>query len=190
MRADIATEKRDTRPGIRFGIGGGQWEQYFVDSPEQLNDFEEEEKYTQVGSSSSIGQEEVQFISIRYSRDSYIRFSPILTLRDLDEAMFLPLLNESLARRVKAIHVFANEYKLMELSHGISHTDSTAFEPNVPAAFTSEELADPWVRIRPRNASAFHLRFSDETPQRMFAPKKIQDSLPKLRAEKKANDGQ
>ena len=99
--------------------------------------------------------------------------------------MLLPLMNESLARKLKTVHVLANEYKLMEISQGDFQIDITAFEPNVPTVFTSEELADPWVRIRPKTASTFGLRFSEETPQRMFAPKQVQDTLPKRRPPKK-----
>lgn len=189
MRSDIAIEKRNLRPGIKAGIGGGQWEQHFDVSGAELPDIDKEEKYKQVGSSSAIGQDKVQFISIRYSTGSFIRFDPVFALRDFDEAMFLPLMNESLARKLKTVHVFANEYKLMEISEKDLQIDTTAFEPNVPVVFTSDELADPWVRIRPNMSSTFHLRFSEETPQRRFAPNQVKDSLPRRGTQKKNSGG-
>jgi len=190
MRADLAAEKRNLQPGIKAGIGSGQWEHYFDPSETELPDFGEDEKYKQVGSSSAIGLNQVQFISITYSKGGFIRFEPVFALRDFDEAMFLPLLNESLARKLKAVHVFANEYKLMEISQDNFQIDTTAFEPDVPAEFTSKELADPWVRIRPRPlASTFHFRFSEDTPQRRFAPKQVQDTLPKRRTPTKKSHG-
>ena len=103
--------------------------------------------------------------------------------------MFLPLMNESLARKLKTLHVYSNEYKLMEISQNDFQIDTTAFEPSVPAVFTHAELADPWVRIRPNMASAFHLRVSEETPKRLFAPKQIQDSLPKRKTQKNSSGG-
>ena len=40
---------------------------------------------------------------------------------------------------------------------------------SLPDAFTSAELADPWVCLRPSNySSAFHLRFDSKTPRRIF----------------------
>lgn len=189
MRSDITIEKRDLRPGIKAGIGGGQWEQHFYVSGVGLPDTDKEDKYKQVGSSSTIGQEKVQFISIRYSKDSFIRFGPMLALRDFDEAMFLPFMNESLARKLKTLHVFANEYKLMEISKEDLHIDTTTFEPDVPVAFTSDELTDPWVRIRPIISSTFDLRFSEETPQRRFAPNQVKDSLPRRETQKESAGG-
>lgn len=51
--------------------------------------------------------------------------------------------------------------------------DCGKVEPSFPATFTEDELADPWVRVRPNRASAFHIRFFEETPIRMFVPAQI-----------------
>ena len=47
--------------------------------------------------------------------------------------------------------------------------DASRFDLTVPGTFTPEELADPWVRIRPSTLSTnFRLRFKTTTPKRMF----------------------
>jgi hypothetical protein len=100
MRNDQAADFTE-QPGIKHGISGGQWESYVnlelknVDTSQD----EEDERYKQVGWSSSIGRDEVEFLSISYSKDSFIRFTPSISLRDLDKAMFLPLLNKTWQRK-------------------------------------------------------------------------------------------
>ena len=177
MRTDSALDFTEQKAGIKYGISGGQWEHYIDLEQKDVFD-EEEEKYICVGSSSSVGRDEIEFLSISYSRDTLIRFLPCLSLRDIDEAMFLPMANKSLANKIRAIHVFSNGYKLKEISHSDFIIDDTEFEPNVPAQFSSDELEDPWVRIRPANLiSAFHLQFFEETPKRMFVPDQVVNNL-------------
>ncbi|MCF6226668.1 MAG: hypothetical protein L3J22_10275 [Xanthomonadales bacterium] len=175
------TDFTEQKPGIKYGICGGQWEQHIELEDEKLDQNDnDEEKYIRVGSSSSVGRDEIEFLSISYSKDSFIRFFPVLSLRDLDEVMFLPIVNKSLASKIKAIHIYSNGYKLKEISHSDLKTDKTEFEPNIPVEFSSNELKDPWVRIRPSHiASAFHIRFFEETPKRMFIPEQVENSLKK-----------
>lgn len=180
MRDDIKEDFTLEISGIKYGISSGQWEHH-VDAEKQVSDDEDDEtneKYRQVGRSSSIGKDDVEFIGISYRKDSFIRYMPTISLKDLDEAMFLPILNKSLAEKVKAIHIYSDGYKIQELYSDDFSIDSSEFEPRIPAQFTDEELVDPWVRIRPSNlSSAFHIRFFEKTPKRMFMPEQVENSL-------------
>lgn len=184
MRSDPPKNTAEQRAGIRYGISGGQWEQYLELSNESTNELPEDtpEKYKQVGSSSSIGMDEVRFIRIQYDKDRFIRLLPTLSLWDINEAMFMPILNSTLATKIKCIHVFANEYKLLEITRSDFTIDETPFDPSIPVEFSDLELSDNWVRIRPTNASAFQFSFSDQTPQRTFSPRQTQNSLRKPNA--------
>lgn len=179
MRNDSDADFTEQKTGIKYGISGGQWEHYIDLEQESAVDDEddEEEKYTCVSSSSSVGRDEIEFLPISYRKGSFIRFFPGLSLRDLDEAMFLPMANKSLAEKVKAIHIYSNGYKLQEVSCSEFKIDNTEFDLNIPAEFTPDELQDPWVRIRPETASAFQIGFFDETPKRMFVPNQVENNL-------------
>jgi hypothetical protein len=179
MRQDSATDFTEQRTGVKYGVSGGQWEQHVEIEDDNHEAVEEEvERYTYVGSSSSVGQDSVEFLNVTYSKNSFIRFSPVLTLYDLDEAMFLPFCNESLATKVSSIHVFSNGYKLQEIRHSEFSIDRTEFDPNWPVEFSAEELQDPWVRLRPADlSSAFHLRFFESTPMRLSTPEPVRSGL-------------
>jgi hypothetical protein len=123
--SDKSDRMRDgVESGIKYGVSGGQWEQRidlesvkYGQADAGLNDSDEDEgsKFTKVGSS-FVGVDPVQLVAIRYSHDSFIRLQPRLSLRDLDEAMLLPILNKSLSVKVKAIHIDSNGYKLQKVS--------------------------------------------------------------------------
>lgn len=180
---DISTPARESRAGIKFGISGAQWEQH-IDYPDSTDEIsratpdEPPEEYDRVGTSSSVGIDMVRFISIQYAKGNFIRIEPVLSLRDFDDCMLMPILNRSLARRVKRIHVISNGYKLLEVSTDGFSIDETPFEPSIPIVFEQSELEDPWVRIRPHNSSAFRLSFSDEIPYRMFVSRQTRNTLP------------
>jgi hypothetical protein len=164
---------------------GGQWEMRIRENQPEPNsrsrpDEEEDDstyKYEPAGSFTSVGQDPVKTIRVRYSRDSLIRFMPGPTLQDLDGCMFLFCLNRTLAEKVRAIHIYANEYKLTEISVNGFRIDNSSFKSQVPLFFSDEELADPWVRLRPEMVSAFHIRFSQQTPKRFFRADEVTDSL-------------
>jgi len=63
-------------------------------------------------------------------------------------------------REVKAIHIYANQYKLTDIGAEGFRIDDSSFEARVPYLFSAQELADPWVRLRPNMASAFTYDFS------------------------------
>jgi hypothetical protein len=121
----------------------------------------------------------VRSIGACYSHDDpVIRFRPRLQLRDLDNCMFMPVLNRSLAEKLHSIQVFANDYKLADIGPDDFTIDGSPFEStNLFERFTPDELADPWVRIRPSNwFSAFELRFSSTTPRRMYPHEETHDT--------------
>lgn len=179
MRNDEPGHLRNNLPGIKHGISGGQWESYFDPNEEAENeDNGEQERYQQVGSSSSIGRDEAEFLAISYDKDGFIRFMPTISVRDLDQAMFLPFVNASLAEKIHAIHVFANGYKIQEIGPSDIQIDTSPCEPQVPIEFSEEELGDPWVKVRPSAmASTFRFSFFDKTPRRMYVPEQVEDSL-------------
>lgn len=176
MRKENASNFTEQTSGIKYGISGGQWEHCIDEATYQDDD---DEKYNCVGSFSSVGRDQIEFLHISYNKDGLIRLSPSLSVRDLDEAMFLPMMNKSLAEKVKAIHIYSNGYKIQEIQHADFGIDNEeGFDPSVPVEFSSDELKDPWVRIRPSIASsAFHIRFFDQTPKRMIMPEQIENSL-------------
>lgn len=179
MRSDLEGRTRAETPGIGHGVGTGQWEQRWESSAGVADESDEEkpEKYRQVGCSSSIGREAVEYIGIQYNKDSFIRFEPGLKLIDIDEAMFLPMLNRSLAEKLVQIHIYAGDYKLMELESSDIAIDPSEFDPRLPVMFAAAELQDPWVRVRPAGgSSAFRFRFSEHTPHRFYSSKKIEGS--------------
>ncbi len=160
------------RSGIGESICGGQWETRVSEDREVA---EKSQRFQPDRGFTSIGLKSTGAIHLRYSRDSLIRLAPEPLLKDTDECMFLFWLNRGLAERVKAIRIFANEYKLIEINqHGFG-IDGSSFEPEVPLFFSAAELADPWVRLRPRLASAFTIRFSEQTPTRFFRAAEVPD---------------
>lgn len=177
MREKQAANFTEQEPGIKHSIGSGQWEQRInVDKKNEVEG-EQDEKWINIGAGYSIGRSEVEFLPIAYSKDSFIRFYPVFSIRDLDGAMFLPFVNKSLAEKIKAIHVLANGYKLQEIQLSDINIDGAEVNPNFPVNFDVDELKDQWVRIRPKVSSTFHMRFFEHTPKRMLTPSQVKDSL-------------
>ncbi len=180
MRNDIDTDFSSQQSGIKYGIGSGQWEQYinFKDNDNESSEHDEEtEKWNQVGSGSSIGRDEVEFMPISYSKCNFIRFFPVISIRDLDDTMFLPFVNRSFAEKIKAIHIYSNGYKLQEITESDINIDATEINPNFPALFDDSELSDQWVRVRPKGSSTYHMRFFERTPKRLFVSSQVENSL-------------
>lgn len=161
------------RAGVEHSVGAGQWVQHFPSEDEQPS--QDEERYTQVGSSSAIGIDQTSAVRVSYECDSFIRFKPQHSLRDFDDCIFLPIVSAKLAQHIKRLRVFANGYLLLEVGSDQFHVDDTTFDPEVPVSFSQAELADPWVRIRPTIASAFRISFSEHVPVRLFAAKRAGD---------------
>lgn len=180
MRNDNDTDFSSQQSGIKYGIGSGQWEQHihFEDNDNESSEHDEEtEKWNQVGSGSSKGRDEVEFMPISYSKSNFIRFFPVISLRDLDDAMLLPFVNRSFAEKIKAIHIYSNGYKLQEITESDINIDTTEIDPNFPALFDDSELSDQWVRVRPKGSSTYHMRFFERTPMRVFVSSQVENSL-------------
>jgi hypothetical protein len=93
----------------------------------------------------------------------------VLSLADFDECMIMPVLNRSLASKIQHISIIANGYMLLDLPKEAFQIDNSAFELDLVDAFSDAELADAWVRIRPRTFdSNFTLSFSNLVPVRLF----------------------
>src|SRR5258706_6824573 len=103
----------------------------------------------------------------------FLRFQPRLTWTWM-VATYLPYMNASLAKKLKAIHVIANGHKLAEISADQIAVDASAFDSDIPPKFSKQELADPWTRIRGDRTSAFTLDFYSWTPKRRFASRTFQ----------------
>ena len=164
----------DKDRGIRHGIGSGQWEHHVDwtgrsskaetppdETPDNVDQASKaEEKWKRVGGASSVGMSEVAAIYATYSHDtSFIRFQPRILLRDLDGCSFIHYLNASLAAKLRAIHVLANGYKLAEFGLEQISIDPESFDHEIPPRFSTEDLADPWVRIRGKISSTHSLAF-------------------------------
>jgi hypothetical protein len=194
FRADIKGDKNEPA-GIAHGISSGQWERQVKLLDAEIADEESENKtallsakadgderekreFVQVGSGSSKGMDPVPVISANYSHDDPLfRFRPRLQMRDLNDCMFMPVLNQSLAEKLHSIQVFANGYKLADIGPDDFIIDRSPFKATVLDDFTPDELADPWVRIRPAHiASTFQLGFTSTTPRRMFGHEEPRDT--------------
>jgi hypothetical protein len=197
---DLEGRQKDDLVGIAHGIGRGQWEQHIklsisgetdeesdsrqsggsigVESRQEDERQRDLREYVCVGRGSSIGMDPVPSITTHYSHDDVlIRFRPRLQLRDLHGCMFMPVLNRSLAEKLHSIQVFANGYKLADIGPDDFKVDCSAYKSAAPGPFSTEELADPWVRIRPSQmSSTFYLQFTSTTPKRMYGYEEMCDS--------------
>jgi hypothetical protein len=195
FRAGVAADLRDEPGGIAHGIGTGQWEKHFKLQPPVGNDdgvgpdlarreadqeADDGQDLVYVGSGSGIGMDPVPAIVIHYDYDDpLLRVRPRLELRDLDDCIFAPVLNRSLAEKLHSIEVLANGYKLAYVGPDDFTIYDSRYDSTVPDAFTPEELADPWVQIHPSNLSSlslFNLSFLSATPRRMFVHDEIPDT--------------
>ena len=166
-RRDAATpEQLATSPetGIRAGICGRQWE-----IPRDDADV----KYHRTGSFTGVGLDRVECLSINYRQDEFVRSKRGIQLRDLNESPFVFWMSQTLAEKIKTIHIYANEYKLAEIAATGVSIDQSGYDVALPLHFTEAELADPWVILRPRGESVFYVRFSEQTPKRLFAASEI-----------------
>jgi len=170
--------------GIKHEIGQSYWEGHLLDAVENEQD-QSDEKHVLKGVRYSAGKDSIAFLDTAYYEpDSFFRSPPYLSLTDIDEAIYLIFLNRSLAQKVKAIHLYANHYKLKEYSASEFYIDESPYDITFPVKFFKDELCDPWVRIRPKGlSSVFCMRFSEETPKRLFNPLQIVDSLESTQAE-------
>ncbi len=130
-----------------------------------------------LNSFTSVGREKVHLPPIDFGfGGGLMRIPPYLALRDMDGCTFALFANRSLAEKIKVIHVSGNEYKLAEFTGKRIRIDEPNSPPYFPYPFSDQELRDPWVRIM-GGIGPFRLSFSDFTPQRMYEPELVSDSL-------------
>jgi len=172
-------------PGIVHGVGFCQWERKFdagmlreaksgADEEQPRDDRKRVELpgFTSHGGGSSVGPEEVSAITISYRKERHGVAFPDergITLRDLQDADSLPFVSRSLAQKVRRIRIFANGYMLDDMGPNDFHIDESATRPDIDDRFSAEELADPWVRLRPNRSSAYRFDFYGKTSRRMFS---------------------
>jgi hypothetical protein len=103
----------------------------------------------QSGGSSGVGVEKLERFAIAYQKEhSLLHFGDRFPLRDIDEAMIMPIINRSMAERIESFSLYANEYEILRVNKGEFRIDSTIFSPCIPAIFSDDETKDAWVRIR------------------------------------------
>jgi hypothetical protein len=171
------------KSGISQSMCGGQWEMRIPENQlegkeaENVDESADDYKYECAGTFSAVGRDLVKTIGIQYSQDTFVRLTPLPRLLDIDESMFLFHLNRSLAEKVSNIRIYANEYKLKEISRSGFSIEESKLKSEVSFLFSDEELADSWVTLRPPNESTFHIRFSEQTPKRIFHAEEVADAM-------------
>jgi len=163
--------------GILHGMMGARWERRIPastkDSSEESEpkkEENEEDTMKTIGTSRSIGLKNVRFVQAELGYGGGLfRLGPYLRLSDIDGCMLALFLNRTLSEKIKAVHIYGNEYKLGEYPAGAFHVD-TGFKKFTPGVlFTPDEQSDEWVRIM-SNGGPFRILFSQTTPVRMFEP--------------------
>jgi hypothetical protein len=158
--------------GINAGVSGIQFEMQATQSTDEES---RSIKYRITGSSSGIGISKLKRLPISFSKDSHIRFEPTMLFKDLDDSTFLPILSESFAHKVESMQVYCNGYILKEIKSGDFRIDTSDFDSHISEHFTEDELQDRWVRLRPSEiSSAFHIRFFEATPKRLFEAERVE----------------
>jgi len=185
LQARTAEDLAKSGAGIKEGICGGQWElnvplgdeKGAIDDLEaaQFDEGDPQFVYTAAGSFSAIGRDPVTKIAISYEKGGLTRYPPGPCLMDVDECKFIFHLNGGLARKVKTIRIFANEYKLSQINREEFRIYEPENAPPVPLFFSEQELTDPWVALAPPDVSSFRIAFSEQTPRRFFDPKDIKE---------------
>jgi len=172
FRTDLGANRIQAQAGISAGISGVQLE---MQAPHLMEGDGEKFEYKITGSSSMVGRDRLKSLPISFSKNSYIRLNSTMLFKDLDDSNFLPILSEKFAQKVESIQIYCNGYILKEIKRGDFWIDSSEFEEDLSEHFTEDELQDRWVRLRPTEiASAFHIRFFEVTPKRLFEADRVE----------------
>ncbi|MFN3877532.1 MAG: hypothetical protein ACK4MH_04055 [Brevundimonas sp.] len=164
--------------GIAHGVSDMRWESRLKIKGDPEDDDAEADyvKYVPHGSGSGIGAKEVKQIVVSYHHtDTFdFQFLPRLSLEDIQGAWVMPNLNATLAEKLDAIEIWADGYVLMSLERSDFSLDRSPTEFPVPGHFSDQELADPWVRIRPSGFSSnLTIDFTRQTPKRAYVTKEM-----------------
>jgi hypothetical protein len=128
---------------------GRQWKETLRDGADMPDPFtKSREHLVPAGSFTAVGLQTARRLSIQFDgASSFMRIPPYLLLRDIDDATFALFLNQSLADRVTAVRVYANEYELAAYSRSEFRIEKPFGNFGVPMCFSEVELADAWVRV-------------------------------------------
>ncbi len=170
MHANEAKELNLALGGIDRGRCGRQWEEKLRRGANIPDRFTRTDQFlVRAGSLTAVGMKVVRRLAIQFNgHTSFIRVTPYLLLRDVDEASFALFLNQSLADKLAFVQVLANEYELARYSRNQLRIDKLSGNLRIPMCFAESELADRWVRVM-HDLSPFRVSFSDSTPKRRFA---------------------
>jgi hypothetical protein len=185
-KAESVTDLAAMPSGIAHGVMGARWERRIPQRNAENSSPEAEQGHTEdgaderrIGGFIGIGQKSVRFVDAKLGYGGGLfRFGPYLRLSYIDGCSLALFLNRSLADKVKAIHIYGNEYKFGEYGSGAFRVDTPIKEFQPHLFFTPEELSDEWVRIM-SGLGPFRIRFSDMTPLRLFEPVETRNSLAK-----------
>lgn len=171
--------------GIDKGISGAQWEKRIPISsirsgeddptpclPDHMNsEFIDLDEFIRCGSNPDIPRESSSSFTMRYrhSEDRLIETRNRISLRDIFGSNFAFRCNKSFSDKIDSFTVFGNGYILFDgkkedFSVSEISQDRTFMHDYY---FTSDELSDPWVSIKPsRSSTSFSLDFEAFTPIR------------------------
>jgi hypothetical protein len=177
-KAKSVTDLAAMPSGIAHGVMGASWEHRVPQTGAENASQEAEQENTKDGADKRIGgfygagQKSVRFVDAKFGYcGGLFLLGPYLRLSDLDGCSLALIVNRSLADKVKAIHIYGNEYKLGHYGSGKFRVDIRA-RTRVPLLFTPQELSDEWVRIM-SDFGPFRIWFSRMTPTRLFEPGKL-----------------
>lgn len=170
MDANSVNELNLARSGVEHGRCGRQWKEKLRDGADFPDPFSKTKEFLAAdGSFTSVGMREVRQLAIQFDGASdFLRVPPYLLLRDIDEARFALFLNQSLADKLAAVRVYANEYELAKYPKNELRIEKSSKQFRLPMYFADSELTDAWVRVM-HELSAFHVSFSGSTPKRRFS---------------------
>lgn len=177
VNASVPNELNPANGGIDRGRCGRQWKEKLKEGADVPDPFTKTQEFlAPAGSFTSVGMETVPRLAIQFNgHTDFIRIAPYLVLRDIDDASFALFLNRSLADKLAAVHVYANEYELAKYPKDKLRFDRPHGNFGVPMCFADSELADAWVRVM-NDLSPFRVSFSDSTPRRRFSATEVGDS--------------
>jgi hypothetical protein len=175
LQAENSGQLSKQNSGIKIGVCGAQWEAKVSDRQraENIDPLGGRLIYQRTSTSTAAGRHTLDRIVIQYSNDFLVRFAVGPRLLDMDDCRLILELNRSLADKLKTIRIYANEYQLAQIARSICRIEQPHQQPEIPLIFSDEELSDSWVTVRPTEASAFHIRFAEQTPRRFFSPQEV-----------------
>ena len=95
--------------------------------------------------------------------------APFATLGDLDDNLFIFYLDINLAKRVSAIEIVANGYRLWQMNRDRLHFGPPTHGVPWPWTLSETDQFDSWVQVTSLHGTIFH--FDDFTPAKLYTPR-------------------